>query len=307
VSLLREIQTALLGGEAIGPILLKLRFLASRLGSDVLEEWIKHEAEGYPPDVEVPDYRKIGVSYSGTFSGGFGAAIRNAPIPPYLVEKYAGEQWTRYEVRQSIAAVDGLIATGDDSGTLQINAQNLILILQGKVYEDLACNSIVGTIGKTSLVEIQNAVRNRVLELTLQIEKSVPIATDITLGPPPENQTGKERELVTQITNQIIHGNVTSITNTGENANIQVNITQGNKDQLIESLMKSGLPEADAAELAKILASEQPESRQEPFGKKAKAWIAKNIVKAANGTWKVGMAVVTQVLTEAALKFYGLK
>lgn len=80
MSLLREIQSSLLEGREIGPILLKLRFLASRLGSVVLEEWVKHESEGYPNDVEVPSYRKIGVSYKGTFSGPFGSGISNAPI-----------------------------------------------------------------------------------------------------------------------------------------------------------------------------------------------------------------------------------
>ena len=62
----------------------------------------------------------------------------------------------------------------------------------------------------------------------------------------------------------------------------------------------------DANEIAEIIASEAPESSQEPFGKKAKQWIAKNLVKATNGAWSVGVAVATQVLTEAAKKYYGL-
>lgn len=85
MSLLREIQASLMErGQDTGPILLKLRFLASRLGSDVLEEWVKHESEGYPKDTEVPDYRKMKVSYTGDFSGPFGSFIRDAPIPPCL-------------------------------------------------------------------------------------------------------------------------------------------------------------------------------------------------------------------------------
>jgi len=49
MSLLQEIQADLLDPKAsIGPILLKLRFLAHRLGSDILEEWVKFETEGYP-------------------------------------------------------------------------------------------------------------------------------------------------------------------------------------------------------------------------------------------------------------------
>lgn len=134
MSLLTEIQAALIDGQPIGPILLKLRLLASRLGSDVLEEWVKHESEGYPPGVSLPDYRKVGVSYVGTFSGAFGSGIENAPIPPYLIEKFAGKGWNDYEIRQSVSSIDELLSSGN-SGTLQINAADLILLLQGHIYE----------------------------------------------------------------------------------------------------------------------------------------------------------------------------
>ena len=82
VPLLHEIQESVVQeGADLGSILLKLRFLASRLGSDVLEEWVKHESEGYPKDVEVPSYRIVGVSYKGTFSGPFGSGIQRPPTP----------------------------------------------------------------------------------------------------------------------------------------------------------------------------------------------------------------------------------
>jgi hypothetical protein len=287
---------------------MKLRFLAARLGSAPLEEWVKYEAEGYPNSAELPDYRRIGVSYTGTFSGPFGSGIRNAPIPPYLVDKYAGKHWTQYEVRQSVAGVDELVGMDKgDGGSLQINAANLILLLQGKVYEDYACNSVKGTISKASLVELQNAVRNRVLELTLQIEKSIPAAAEIALGPPTSSPGPVERETVTQITNQTVYGNLTTVSNTGNMANIQVNISQGDYNALVKSLEGAGISSVDASDFAKLVAAEKPESEREPFGKKAKAWIAQNIRKAADGTWKVGVAVATKVLTEAALQYYGLK
>jgi len=307
VSLLREIQGSLLQGEPIGPILMKLRFLAARLGSAPLEEWVKHEAEGYPNNADLPDYRKIGVSYTGTFSGPFGSGIRHAPIPPYLVEKHAGKHWTQYEIRQSIAGVDELVQANKGGGTLQINAANLILLLQGKVYEDYACNSVTGTISKASMVELQNAVRTRVLELTLNIEKSVPSAADITLGPENSPPDQGQRERVTQITNQTIYGNVTTVSNTGHGANIQLNVSQGNHQEVTDALEQAGIPRGDAAEFAKLLAAEKPESKEEPFGENAKAWLGKNIRKAADGTWKAGVAVATKVLTEAALQYYGLK
>ncbi|MGB1836786.1 hypothetical protein, partial [Marinobacter adhaerens] len=88
MSLLHQIQESVVQeGSDLGSVLLKLRLLASRLGSEVLEEWVKHESEGYPKDAELPEYRVVGVSYRGTFSGPFGAGIQNAQIPPYLIEK----------------------------------------------------------------------------------------------------------------------------------------------------------------------------------------------------------------------------
>jgi hypothetical protein len=268
---------------------MKLRFLAARLGSAPLEEWVKHEAEGYPDRAELPDYRKIGVSYTGTFSGPFGSGISNAPIPPYLIEKYAGDHWTLYEIRQSVAAVDDLIAVD-----------------KGK-YEQYACNSVTGTISKASLVELQNAVRNRVLELTLQIEKTIPSAAEISLGPQPSPPEPKDREAVTQITNQTIYGNVTTVSSTGSGANLHVHVAQGDVQAVVRALETAGIPKEDAAEFAELVATERPESENEPFGKSTKQWIAESIRKAANGTWNVGVAVATKVLTEAALRYYGLK
>ena len=58
MSLLHDIQTAVLQDDSdLGPILLKLRLLAARLGSQPFAEWVKHESEGYPSDADLPDYQ----------------------------------------------------------------------------------------------------------------------------------------------------------------------------------------------------------------------------------------------------------
>ncbi|WP_373501536.1 hypothetical protein [Desulfococcus sp.] len=123
MSLLHDIQTAVLQDDAdLGPILLKLRLLAARLGSQPLAEWVKHESEGYPAGADLPEYRVLAVSYIANFSGPFGSGIQNAPISPYLIEKFAGKSWVRYEMRQSIAAVDDLLSSSTKGGSLGINA-----------------------------------------------------------------------------------------------------------------------------------------------------------------------------------------
>ena len=111
MSLLREIQIAVLNERSeLAPILLKLRLLAGRLESQPLADWVRHESEGYPADVALPSYRQIPVTYTASFAGSFGSAINNAPIPPYLIEEFAGAHWNNYEMRQSIAAIDDLMA-----------------------------------------------------------------------------------------------------------------------------------------------------------------------------------------------------
>lgn len=306
MGLLKDLQKSLMNNEDIAPILLKLRYLASRLGSDPLAEWVKYEAEGYPNGVEVPDYRIIGVHYKGTFSGPFGSGIQNAPIPPYIIRQEAGEDWESYKIRQSVASIDSLLANAKDSGTLEINAANLILLLQGKIYPDYALNSVTGTIGAAALVELQNAVRSRVLELTIQIEKAVPLAAEIALDHE-EKIKVEDSQKVNQVTHQIIHGNLMQISNTGDNSNIVLQIGHRDKDSVIEALCSEGISETEAVEFAEILAEEDPDSADEPFGKKAKAWIADKTGKMATGVWNMGIAAGTKVLTEAALKYYGLK
>ena len=307
MSLLQQIQESVVQeGSDLGSVLLKLRLLASRLGSEILEEWVKHESEGYPKDAEVPPYRIVDVTYRGTFSGPFGSVIiRNAQIPTYLIEKYAGDTWTQYQVRESIAAIDKMVKKTSEGGALGIDASNLILLLQDKIYEGLACNDISGTISLTAFYEIQQIVRSRILELTLELEKSVPEAMHVAFG---ESETNaRQAELVQQISQQIIYGDVSNVVAGGVGAQITIGIREKDNASFVEYLVKKGIPEADAKELAELMEAEEPTGTEEPFGEKAKSWIAANLKKAAEGTWSMGISVATKVLTEAAMKYYGIK
>ncbi|WP_299075437.1 hypothetical protein [uncultured Ruegeria sp.] len=222
MSLLRDIQQSLMQeGSDIGPVLPKLRFLASRLGSDLLEDWVKHESEGYPSDIDVPEYRRLSVTYKADFSGAYGSGMQNAPIPPALIKKHCGDHWVNYKMRQSVAAIDSLLA-GGESGILELDASNLILRLQGKVYQDMACNSVTGILSKAALVELQYAVRSKILELTIELEKNIPAAIEVTIGVT-DNLSPDETKTVTQLTQQIFHGDVTNINSSGE-ANSRVNL-----------------------------------------------------------------------------------
>ena len=307
MSLLQEIQEAVVKENSdISSIFLKLRLLASRLGSNLLEDWVKYETEGYPKNIQIPSYRYVSITYHGTFSGPFGSGIRNAPIPSQLVQKFAGENWINYEVRDSIAVVDDLLKSHKDNNSeLGVDVSNLILILQGKIYSGYACNDIQARISPSSFVNIQYAVKSKILELTLELEKKIPVASLVTFGS--SNRKNIKPEVVQQISQQIIYGNVDTAIAGGHSSNINISIGERDTDSLIKYLVESGIPDDDANEIAKIMETEEPESFKEPFGEKAKNWITTNIKKAALGTWKIGISVTTDVLSEAAKKYYGFK
>ena len=307
MSLLHDIQAAVLqDGSDLGPILLRLRLLAARIGSQTLAEWVRHESEGYPPDAKLPGYRFISVSYKGTFLGPGGAGIMNAPISPYVVKKYAGEHWVRYGMRESIAAVDDILDKGRGNDCPGIDAADLILLLQGKIYQGYACNSVTGRISRSSLASIRHAVRSRVLELTLELEKSVPNASVITIGPA-TLPSAPNATTATQVAQQIIYGNFTSIAATGDGTTIQVAVAPHDAKSLARFLTNSGISEEDAQELASLAASENPESNAETMGPQVRNWLVKNLKKAVSGTWNMGVVVATGVIKEALLKYYGLK
>ena len=149
-------------------------------------------------------------------------------------------------------------------------------------------------------------MRSRILELTLELERSVPVAANISFGSP-DLGADLNADKVTRISQQIIYGNVTSISSSGQGTQFNLSIGERNGKALIEYLVRAGIPESDASELAEIVASEEPSSDEEPLGAKAKTWLVNNLKKAVDGTWKVGVSVATKVLTEAVLRYYSLK
>lgn len=305
MSILREIQASLISDEPnLGSVLLKLRLLAARLGSDILGDWVKHELSGYPDNVDLPEYRRIPVSFTGTFSGPFKSGIQNAPIPSALVEKHAGENWSNHRVREGIAAIDDLVKSAQKAGALGLDCSNLILLLQGKIYKDYACNDISGEISRSSLVQIQNEVKSRTLELTIELEKSIPAAAEIILEPAKSESIDTQE--VSKIINQTIYGNYTEISNTGDYSQIGVRVTQGNPVELERVLENAGISKDSAKELSEIVQSEEAASSEEPLGKKAKQWLLDNLKKAEDGTWKIGISVATDVIKKAVTGYYGL-
>ena len=250
MSLLNQIPTELLDDKAnIGPILLKLRFLADRLDVPVLEDWVKHEIEGYPTAVDLPDYRITPVSYTGTFQSSF-QILREVPIPSFLIEQFAGPTWNTHDIRSSISVVESMIANQAGGISYQTNAADLILLIQGNIYKGSSCISISGHIEPSAFINVQSSVRSKALDLTLGIEKAAPSATAIALGQRQAIVGPNESERMREAVQFVINGTFNQVNNSGTSGQISVQSTQGNSHSLIEGLTKAGWSDGEARELS---------------------------------------------------------
>ena len=301
-SLLVDIQQSILAGDTqVAPILLKVRFLAKRLGSDILEQWVRHEADGYPDDVDVPTYRTSPISFTGDFSGAFGSGLNHAPIPNNLIEKFVGDEWTTFKIRQSIAEIDDLLTRshGSEHGSVQLpGANNLIVALQGKIYPDMAINRVLAEVPISAFSAIQSVVRSRLLDLTLELEQKTD-AAEVTVSPRRRSSTRDQAMVVNNIAKQVIHGDsYTTLTAARDAAQVSVNVQTRDSDSLHAALVAAGFDASSATELAQAVAADSV-TKDAPIGSATGKWLKKNATGVATN-------VISNVLSKLALQFHGL-
>lgn len=255
MGLLHEIQTSLLDETAnIGSILLKLRFLADRLGSDVLEDWVRFEAEGYPDKSTTPYYRTADISYKGTFTNGH-KTLNNISIPPYLIEKFAGIQWTSYNITDPLSVIETMIVNSDNDNRFGLDVSNLKLLIDGKIYQGYATIELNAHLDIGAFIRITSVVRAKLLDFTLELEKKVPVSTSIVVG---GNVvvTSVDTDKVTHITQNTFNAPVHNITTSGMGSPVNVTVLKGDVTSLVNALTSIGLKPEDAKELAEIADSE---------------------------------------------------
>ena len=279
MNIMHHIQNSLCIDQSnISHILLQLRLLAKKLNCKELNDWIKFEHEGYPTNMEPPDYRKIDVSYFAHFAGPLGMQLRNMPIPSVLIEKIAGKEQLQHICKDGISSIEDLISKPQE---IYLDASNLILLLQGKIYPQCTCISVKGQIPVFTLKNIQNVVRSRILEFTIKLEESYPDVTSINFSQDTEKSTDKKEitQIVKQtIFNQKIQGN-TLINSNLNNVTANISVEKKDKDSLIKYLISQRFPKDKAKELADIVASENPKNQNSPLGKKTSQWISNKLPK----------------------------
>jgi hypothetical protein len=299
MSILEEIQAAAVDGTSnLGTLLRKCKLLAAHLGSEPLENWLLWESNGYPDDVQVPDYRVFELRLKGHFSGVSGSAIRDAPIPMVCIPERVRKQYERYECRQSIAGIERVLKSGND--TFYINTGDLAVALGQDVYDHYNCISAWAESGSSDLVEVLNTVRNRILDFALALWKRSPRAG--------EGGTGSDETLsasqITQISNPTVFGGLANVIG-AHNSPVAINVVANDFKSLADELQKHGLSQADLAELKEAVGSDAKPTAKDKLGPRVSFWIAKMVQKAADGSWQIGIAAAGELLYHAIASYYG--
>lgn len=303
MTLLEEIQNEAVDSNSdVAALLRKCKLLAARLHSNQLANWVEWELNGYPEAVEVPEYRIWTLQVKGHFAGPFGASLNAVSVPTACLPKGAQDSYQNYRCRQSIASLELMIKSGG-AGSLRVSTSDLSLVLGTKVYQGYNCLEAWAEFGTGALVEVTNAVRNRILDFAIALWKEAPEAGDASGS----SHSTIEPTKLTQIFNTTVYGGAANVLGSAHDSKIEFNIPQADLEALRKVLEGNGVNDEDIKTLNLALTEEPAPASTGRYGPKVADWISTMIGKAASGVWSIGLGAAGKVLEEALLKFYGLK
>jgi len=292
--------------QSITVLLRKCLILASQLKNERLKAWANKELNGYGDDYDagLPDYRITPAQAVGFLNGPFGAQWNNWPIPPAILEEKHRTFATEVRLAQAISAYEDLVNTAGIKGTITMNwPTNLVLYYQQRIPNNkgMILNHAYQEIPKSSLVEMIDTVRTRVLNMALDIKSEIG-ETDADL----KKITPQEAKKVDQTITNYIHAGTVYVS-TGEStmhaATIQQqqNIMASDWDHLTKVLRNAGLSQPELDELSTAVKEDG-----QTMGAKVKGWIAKTAPKVLSGGVKIGATVGQNLLLEYLKQYYGL-
>lgn len=298
MSLIEEIVQGASGEDmTLTSLLLKCQVLVSRLGSKPAEAWVQWELNGYPQDAEVPPYRVLQLIPVAEITDGFQTRSRH-PIAPAMLGEDA-DKWIRFDYRSGIGAIEHSLRDEKQSLNFSMNDFPLFLARQfAKLNPEWDVNHAWGEVNAGEVKTILDAVRSRVLQFALEIEKEYPDAGEV------KSSTPTTVERANNIFNTTVYGSA-GVVGSANNSQVVVNVVQGDFASLKKVLETKGVSQDDITELQQALMDE-PEPQKDGFGPKVAAWIGRMTTKAAAGAWKIGVNAAGGFLAAALGMYYGL-
>lgn len=290
----------------VATLLRKVKVVAARLGTVQLEEWVGHELNGYPPEAQLPDYRKaIETPVHGNFGGPFGSGYQNAPIPSIgFPEEFRNGRLFHHEFREPIAELERLATLPDtlrSEWPADFVAYTNQLIRRGEVhlYPGMGLQQAFQLISPHHLRAIVDKVRTRILDLALSLEAIAPQA-----GEPGAPATDPVQ--LAQVVMNVFGGNVAVAS-----SHVQQEIalpTVGDRDQLFAALASYGLEDEDLEALEQALDADEAAGAGpgKGMGERVQRWAGQLAIKGTAAAGKGATGAAGGLALKAVAAYLGI-
>ncbi|MEJ2744443.1 MAG: hypothetical protein P8123_01975 [bacterium] len=302
MKLVREIRDGVVDSKvSLSAVLRKAKILAASLDNREFEQWVDCELNGYSGGIELPSYRELYSPVLGNFHGPFSSRVTGYQLPVALMPDTFKDASEAILMRHPIKEIESLASKKQDSLRHPWPAEAVLLLRDVfKLTGGYVLVEIYQPIGQEQLDGIIEAVRNRLLDFLIALEKIDPKVLDS------EEALGRiSSDQVSQIYNVTIHGNHNVLASgTGINQQVTQNIMPYNKSALMDYLRGLGLNTDDLQALDKAIdADGHPKEKR--LGAKVTEWLGKMGAKAVDGAWKVAMGSALTRIAKALSKYYG--
>jgi len=297
------ISLAIDGKQSLPDILRKCLLLGHELRNDQLKTWANQELNGYESGKDVPEYRIISAPARGNFIGPFYARYNDHIIPSIILEPRHREFAERVYLLQSVGAYVDVLKERDASpgGSLSFpwNA-NMVAYYQDKLMAGgFICHAAWQEISSSAVAEVLDTVRNRTLNMALQIKDELGTSYTNLSNVEPGEKASRIQSIIFQNTG----GNTTVAFGQAnvEASQHQIVITVGNRQALDKALTGAGLEKQDLETLTDAIKADGDKP-----GNKVNEWIRTSASKVLSGGVKVGTHIGQEILTAWIRAHYGV-
>lgn len=202
----------------------RTKVILQEIGDDRLNAWINNELEGYKNIEDIPPYRKIRGTLSGSLISGI-YNVQNVAIPLNNVENDVIEGLVVNYANQSIFALQQAISLNQSFGR-DLSHQECVYLSQKTGYEIYYAHAKTDS---SDVADILSQVENKLLESLIYLEKQFGNLDDLDI-----DLESKNTEELKEITNHIyiIFYNDKSVTignnNEFNNSNVASSIVNNN-------------------------------------------------------------------------------
>ena len=242
--------------------LLKAKVLASRIGNKPLADWVENELNGYDKD-KTPKYRIVNANAICDIYINGVPYKQKTPFPIFfLPSDETREFFMKLQLNDGIESIENYFVDGNDAvyKPLGVDFENIITkAMQENSFPGKIHNLSISAY-KTEVIQAVSAIRNKFLNLMLELEKEFPGVSDIS---------DESKEIKEDISNKITIIMAENNYTTGDESNIvsgnnnQTNFSSGDNNTQSISIEQQQEVKDVITQIKEILESNEFEEKED--------------------------------------------